>query len=50
MMHRHGWTGKKSSSNTCYAWFIWQAGAEREPVNWFDWQDLPRASYLQAAE
>jgi hypothetical protein len=50
MMHRHGWNGKKSSSNMCYAWFIWQAGAEREQVNWFDWQDLPRASYLQAAE
>jgi hypothetical protein len=26
MMHRHGWQGKRSTSNTPYAWFIWQEG------------------------
>ena len=24
MMHRHGWTGKKASSNTAYSWFVWE--------------------------
>jgi len=37
MMHRLDWTGKKSSSNHCYSWFVWERGAEPEPVHWFDW-------------
>jgi hypothetical protein len=40
MMHRLGWTGKKSTSNVCFAWFVWQRGAPPEPVNWFDWRAL----------
>lgn len=43
MMHRHGWTGPRAPSNTCFAWFVWDASASahREPrLGWFDWQDL----------
>lgn len=40
MMHRLGWNGPEAPSNTCHAWFIWDATAERErELNWFDWQD-----------
>jgi hypothetical protein len=38
MMHRVGWDGPKSTSNTAHSWFIWEVGAPREPVNWFDWK------------
>jgi hypothetical protein len=39
MMHRHGWAGPRAPSNTCHAWFIWDAGAERSGiVGWFDWR------------
>jgi hypothetical protein len=41
MMHRHGWQGRRVSSNTCHAWFVWDARAAREPPDWFDWQALP---------
>ncbi len=40
MMHRGGWTGRKAGSNATYAWFVWQAGAPRRPVNWFNWKEL----------
>jgi hypothetical protein len=41
MMHRHDWQGKRSSSNTCYAWFVWDARSpQKRLVDWFDWQDL----------
>jgi hypothetical protein len=50
-MHRYKWEGKKSSSNTCYAWFIWQAGAAREPNGWFDWNEIcqPLPLFVAAA-
>ena len=49
MMHRHGWTGKRSTSNTPHAWFIWERGAERQAVDWFDWQELlPRNPILNS--
>ena|SRR6516225_3658050 len=30
MMHREGWTGKRSSSNTPFSWAVWQEGAPRK--------------------
>lgn len=40
MMHRHGWTGPRAPSNTCYAWFIWDArSAQKRTIDWFDWKD-----------
>jgi hypothetical protein len=24
-MHRDGWTGPKSASTECYAWFVWSS-------------------------
>lgn len=40
MMHRENWEGPKSPSNTCYAWFVWDAKSERKrEVDWFDWKD-----------
>lgn len=40
MMHRFGWTGPKSVSNTCHAWFVWDHDAEiKSRVNWFDFKD-----------
>ena len=39
MMHRHGWQGPEAPSNTCYAWFIWDAQAsQKRMVDWFDWK------------
>lgn len=44
MMHRLGWTGPEAPSNTCYAWFIWDATAtQKRLVDWFDWQDYTEA-------
>lgn len=41
MMHRHGWDGPIAGSNTCFAWFIWQASAKHSGrVRWFDWKNL----------
>jgi hypothetical protein len=39
MMHRFDWSRPQAASNTCFAWFVWQAGAPREPLAWFDWQE-----------
>lgn len=45
MMHRHGWQGPRAPSNTCFAWFVWDAKAEqKQRVDWFDWRDHHRAS------
>ena len=42
MMHRHGWAGPQAPSNTCFAWFVWDEGAETKgTIGWFDWRDLP---------
>jgi len=52
MMHRQGWSGPTAPSNTCFAWFVWDASAkQRREINWFDWQNLPRRtdSYPKAA-
>jgi hypothetical protein len=40
MMHRHNWTGKRSTSNTCFAWFVWdRASRQRRWWDVFDYQD-----------
>lgn len=39
MMHREGWEGNRSTSNTCYAWFIWDRGRRHYQLGWFDWKD-----------
>lgn len=39
MMHRHGWNGPTASSNTCFAWIIWDANAtQKRIIDWFDWK------------
>lgn len=44
MMHRHGWAGPRAPSNTCFAWFVWDASAERKRiVDWFDWRAAAHA-------
>jgi len=45
MMHRHGWTGPTAPSNTCFAWFVWDAGTSQggPRLDWFDWQTPPVA-------
>lgn len=40
MMHRYGWQGPRSPSNTCFAWFIWDSHATSTGrVHWFDWRE-----------
>lgn len=42
MMHRVGYDGPKSTSNTCYAWFVWDsrvAKSEAGKIKWFDWKN-----------
>jgi len=39
MMHRHGWQGPRAPSNTCFAWFVWDARSnEKRVIDWFDWK------------
>jgi hypothetical protein len=38
MMHRLGWTGRRSTSNHAFGWFIWEPGASRAETRWFDWK------------
>lgn len=37
-MHRHGWTGKQTSSSIAFAWFVWELGwnrpAELHRISW----------------
>lgn len=41
MMHRHGWTGPRAPSNTCFAWFIWdERSKQKRTVDWFDWKQF----------
>jgi hypothetical protein len=41
MMHRHGWQGPRAPSNTCFAWFVWDAHSDQKRVvDWFDWKQL----------
>ena len=45
MMHRHGWTGKRSTSNTPYSWTVWDRHATRVmPPQRFRWKELLRNS------
>ena len=42
MMHHIGWDGPLSTSNTCFAWFVWDATVpmkDRRKIVWFDWRD-----------
>jgi hypothetical protein len=56
MMHRHGWEGPRAPSNTCFAWFIWDAQTEQKcVVDWFDWKQSMKkhheiVSFLTHAE
>jgi hypothetical protein len=38
MMHRLNWSGPRSTSNHAFAWFIWERGAPRAELRWFDWR------------
>ena len=40
MMHRYGWTGKRSTSNTPHCWAVWESGAKREFPQRFYWKEL----------
>ncbi|MFZ1416492.1 MAG: hypothetical protein WAS73_18230 [Defluviicoccus sp.] len=41
MMHRFGWQGPKAPSNTCHAWFIWDARSRsKRIIDWFDWKQI----------
>ena len=40
MMHRHGYAGKKSTSNVGYWWLVWQHDAPREFPEDYDWKEL----------
>jgi hypothetical protein len=40
MMHREGWAGKRSSSNTPFSWVVWQ-GARRANFRSVYWKELP---------
>lgn len=45
MMHRVGYDGNMTTSNTCFAWFIWDdktPKVERGKVVWFDWLEHNR--------
>jgi len=40
MMHRLGWAGPQAPSNTCFAWFVWDArSGEQAHLRWFDWKE-----------
>jgi hypothetical protein len=42
MMHRQGWTGKKSTSNQAMAWFVWDLRGimdSRPQLNFLDWKE-----------
>jgi hypothetical protein len=41
MMHRYGWTGRRTASNVCFAWFIFDTGASLKcQLGWVDWKAL----------
>jgi hypothetical protein len=45
MMHRAGWTGKRTSSNTPYSWAIWDKRANhREFPQRFNWRKITALS------
>ncbi len=51
MMHRHGWQGPRAPSNTCFAWFVWDAhSSEKCKIGWFDWkQFMPKGGSTKDA-
>jgi hypothetical protein len=40
-MHREGWQGNRVSSNTPFAWVVWQEGAPRSFPQRVYWKELP---------
>src|ERR1700730_4181966 len=41
MMHRENWSGPRSTSNVCYAWYVWDGPANnnrRAEIDFFDWR------------
>lgn len=41
MMHRDGWEGSKATSQTDYAWFVWDDKSNADAaaqVHWLDWR------------
>ena len=39
MMHRDGWTGNRTSSTTCFAWFVFNREYRGFPeIRWVDWK------------
>lgn len=39
MMHRHGWTGKKSTSTMAFAWFVFDREFTGSPqISWIKWE------------
>jgi hypothetical protein len=40
MMHRHGWEGARSTSNTPFAWVVWQKDVPREFPQHVYWREL----------
>jgi hypothetical protein len=49
MMHRQGWTGNRSTSNTPFAWVVWQKGATREFPRRVYWKELLGIKQRKAA-
>jgi hypothetical protein len=41
MMHRDGWTGKRASNPTAFAWYVWERGYTGKP-------EIDRISWRQA--
>jgi len=42
MMHRPGWTGKKTTSMIAYAWFVWDSNhriGNPPVIDWVDWKE-----------
>jgi hypothetical protein len=31
MMHRHGWTGNRTTNSVAFAWFVWERGYNGKP-------------------
>jgi hypothetical protein len=44
MMHRHGWEGAKSTSNTPHAWVVWEAGEAPTLPRRAYWRELLNCS------
>jgi hypothetical protein len=44
-MHRHGWTGRRASSQIAFAWFVWDRGHNSsetiiDRISWNEQYDL----------